>query len=190
MEMTNLFPAAANLPVEIIGRRVRCSQDMYRWERSEARADVTGFVERINAVAAATATATAAVDGVTDNMRRASEILWQVARWAELHRPARNDFTVVSAFSRFLATLRSDGHVMLVRTYGRPAEHRTVELPVYLEKSFGDANAMEYGPEHELSFCMYLVALFKLRHLTCADEPHVVTLLFNRCARHTDIVLI
>ncbi|VVC27550.1 Phosphotyrosyl phosphatase activator, PTPA, partial [Cinara cedri] len=174
------FPASANLPVEIIGRRVYCRRDMLRWECSQAQADMRVFIERMNVVLAERyrPTATATPDG-TENVRKAAEVLGQVTQWAELNRPARNDFMVVPAFGKFHAMLRSKSHDLLVRMYGRPAEHRTVELPAYLEKSFGDADTMEYGPEHEISFCMFLIALFKLHHLTCADEHYVVSVLFD-----------
>lgn len=173
--------AYGTLPVEIIGRRVHGPRDMGHWERSEANADVAAFVERMNVVAKRwspndTTTTT------TENVDRTMSVLRYVAEWADEHEPVvvSNGFFAMPSFRKFHKRLHADGHELLVRTYGRPGDHRTVELPVYLEHSFGDPKANTYGLEHELSFCMFLVALFKLHRLTSADERYIVPVLFNR----------
>lgn len=183
METARKYPPAddaayAVLPVEIIGRRrVRDPRDMSRWERSEAAADVAAFVECMNEVAKRHEPA----ETITENVDRTLRVLSNVANWAAEHEPSTGiGFSVVTSFQQFHERLRADGHDLLIRTYGRPGDHRTVELPTYLERSFGDPNANVYGLEHELSFCMFLVALFKLHRLTGADEPYVVAVLFDR----------
>lgn len=170
-----MLPAVADSQVEIIGRRVFCPRDMVRWERSEAFADLTAFVERINNVAAAV---TGNGNGTTGNVDRVVEMLGHVEGW--MVEPTGNGRPAVREFVEFHRALRTQGHVLLVQWYGRPCDHRTVELPAYLAMSFGDPATGTFGPEHELSFCMYLVALFKLRRLTCEDEPYVVTVLMAR----------
>lgn len=169
--------------VEIIGRRVHCKRDMYRWERSEAMADIVAFVDRMNLAAKRQGSRRVNASSRPKNVNRTMEVLRRVGEWAEEHEPTRNDFTVGPRFRRFHELLHAEGHSLLVRTYcgRRPGDHRTVELPVYFENSFGDPDAMAYGPEHELSFCMFLAALFKLHCLDCADEPYVVAVLFDRC---------
>lgn len=166
------FPAAAaaKLQVEMVGRRVFCPRDVFRWERTEAFADLMAFVERMN-VAAAAGTGTDKGTGTTGNVDRALEVLLQVEGWTQ---------EASTEFVEFHRTLHAEGRALLVRTYGRPGDHRTLELPEYLKKSFGDPATGTYGPENELSFCMYLVALFKLHHLTCEDEPYIVAVLFDR----------
>lgn len=119
---------------------------------------------------------------------RVMEVLRNVGDWAKDHKPAcRVGFSVRPSFLKFYNLLHVVGYDLLIQMCGRQNEHRTVELPVYLENSFGDPNTMTYGLEHELSFCMFLVALFKLHHLTCADEPYIVTMLFNRYMRYTTV---
>lgn len=116
------------------------------------------------------------------------EVLQNVGDWAKEHKPAcRAGFSVRPSFLKFYNLLHNAGYDLLIQMYGRKNDHRVVELPVYLENSFGDPNTMAYGLEHELSFCMFLVALFKLHHLTCADEPYIVTMLFNRYIRYMTV---
>lgn len=183
--------AGDNLNVEIIGRRVFCRRDMFRWERSEALADVAAFVDRMNVVAkryqppAAVVTAKGRRKAKsTRNVDSVLEVLSCVAGWAEQHESARNDFAAGSRFGKFHALLHVDGYGLLTSgVFGRHrGDHRVVELPVYLENSFGHPTNMTYGLEHELSFCMFLVGLFKLHHLTCDDEPYIVPVLFARYA--------
>jgi len=172
--------AAESLPVDIIGQRVFCPRDMYRWERSEAMADIVAFVEQMNVVAGRQRPVEVFRTGATGNINKAMEVLLNVCEWAEKYEPDRNDFTVGPSFVKFHEVLRNDGFDFLIRTYGSPGDHRIYELSVYLEKSFGDPETMTYGLEHELSFCMFLIALFKLHYLTCADESYVVAILFSR----------
>lgn len=173
------LPARGHLSVEIIGRRVRCPRDMFRWERSAAMADVAAFVEHMNAVAKRGPPAT----GGGVNVDEAARVLSRVAGWAAEHEPARGGGALAArrCFREFHGRLRTDGRDLLMRAFATtPGDHRAVELPVYLEHGFGDPDAAAYGPQHELSFCMYLIALFKLHRLTFADEPYVVPVLFNR----------
>lgn len=155
---------------------------MFAWERSEARADVVAFVDQMNAAARRWPTAADVSGGHPVNVNRTLTVLRRVGEWAAVHGSrARNDFTVRPRFGKFYELLRSEGPGLLAHTYRcRPGDHRAVELPVYLRDSFGDPVAAAYGPEHELSFCMYLVALFKLQHLDSADEPYIVTVLFDK----------
>jgi hypothetical protein len=141
------------------------------WERSEAFADVAAFVDRMNALSAASLPPppAAAAGGRVDV---AADVLRRVGEWAEGAR----------CFDDFHAALRARGLALLCRAYGPDAgrDHRATELPAYLETSFGDPATAAYGPEHELSFVMFLIALFKLGRLACRDEPYVVTVLFDR----------
>lgn len=180
--------AGDNLNVEIIGRRVFCQRDMLRWERSEALADIVAFVDRMNVVAKRYRPAAKGRNNArtktTRNVDRVLDVLRCVAGWAEQHDSYKNDFAAGTHFGKFHDLLHVEGYSMLTSgVFGqRRGDHRVVELPVYLENSFGDPTNMTYGLEHELSFCMFLIALFKLHHLTCADESFVVPVLFARYA--------
>jgi len=184
METSGAYPfaaASAVLPVEIIGRRAHGVRDMARWERSEAVADVAAFVDRMNAVAKRHDHRSPVPADVGRNVDATMAVLGHVADWAAEYEPVNDDlFTVAPSYRRFHDRLRADGYRLLIRTYGRPGDHRTVELPAYFERSFGDPETNAYGLEHELSFSMFLVALFKLHCLTSADERHVVAVLFDR----------
>jgi len=179
----------ASLPVEVVSQRVREPRDMFDWERSEARADLLVFVRHMNDVVKrypAAVPARRRPRPCDDNVDRAIAVLRTVGEWAvKCCKPAGGDNHPESAAERFChfhGQLRADGRCLLDRTYsgrGR-AEYRDVMLPTYLERSFGDPVTMTYGPAHELSFCAFLVSLFKLHHLTWADEPLVVTVIFDR----------
>jgi len=182
---------SASLPVEIVGRRVCQPQDMFDWERSEARAEVLVFVQHMNDVTKRYPTAAFVRQcqrSRNNNVSRSLAVLRTVSEWAaKCSLPARHDNlsrAITKCFCHFHGQLRADGRTLLDRTYGGHglgrADYRDVMLPVYLEQSFGDPNTMTYGPAHELSFCAFLVSLFKLRHLTLADEPYVVTVIFDK----------
>lgn len=151
---------------EIAGRRVLCPRDMVAWERSEALADVVAFVDRMNALSAAAASGPRPAAATGDD----ADVLRRVGEWA----------AEAPCFDDFHATLRARGPALLCRAYGRDGDHRVAELPAYLETSFGDPATVAYGPQHELSFAMFLIALFKLGRLTYRDEPYVVSALFDR----------
>jgi len=183
--------AGASLPVEIVGRRVCQPQDMFDWERSEARAEVLVFVRHMNDMAKRFPTAASVRQrqrSRNNNVNKALMVLLTVGEWAAKRSlPAGHDNNpraIAESFCHFQKQLRADGRTLLHRTYGGHgnghADYRDVMLPVYLEQSFGDPNTMTYGPAHELSFCAFLVSLFKLRHLMWADEPYVVTVIFDR----------
>jgi len=185
--------AGASLPVEMVGQRVREPRDMFDWERSEARADLLVFVRHMNDVAKRYPAAAAArrrriprPRPVDDNVDRAMAVLQTVCEWAaKRNESAGQDDRPEAATERFChfhSQLRADGRCLLDRTYGGRgrAEYRDVMLPAYLERSFGDPFTMAYGPAHELSFCAFLVSLFKLHHLTWADEPFVATVIFDK----------
>jgi len=185
--------AGASLPVEVVGQRVRQLRDMFDWKRSEARTDLLVFVRHMNDVAKRYPVAAAArrrrrprPRPVDDNVDRAMAVLRTVGEWAvKRSGPAgQGDPPEAAAelFCHFHSQLRADGRCLLDRTYGGRgrAEYRDVMLPTYLERSFGDPVTMAYGPAHELSFCAFLVSLFKLHHLTWADEPFVVTVIFDK----------
>lgn len=186
---TDAFPTDDNLRVEIIGRRVFCPRDMFRWEQSEALADIVAFVERMN-VASAERHGRGRTTKPGKNVSRVLDVLRQVRDWARAGRDS--SWCLFSAvglggrfpsFGAFHEMLSENGPDLLARTYrgcGSAGDHRPAELPVYLAASFGDRDTATYGPEHELSFCMFLVALFKLGRLTFADEHHVVAVLFDK----------
>lgn len=181
----------ASLPVEVVSQRVREPRDMFDWERSEARADLLVFVRHMNDVAKRYPATVAArrrprPRPCDDNVDRAIAVLRTVGEWAvNSCKPAGEDNHPESAAERFChfhSQLRGDGRCLLNQTYGGRgrAEYRDVMLPAYLERSFGDPVTTTYGPAHELSFCAFLVSLFKLHHLTWADEPFVVTVIFDK----------
>ncbi|CAI6373221.1 unnamed protein product [Macrosiphum euphorbiae] len=183
--------AGASLPVEMVGQRVREPRDMFDWERSEARADLLVFVRHMNDVAKRYPAAAAArrrriprPRPVDDNVDRAMAVLRTVGEWAaKRSEPAGQvEEAATERFCHFHSQLRADGRCLLDQTYGGRgrAEYRDVMLPAYLERSFGDPFTMAYGPAHELSFCTFLVSLFKLHHLTWADEPFVATVIFDK----------
>lgn len=120
------------------------------------------------------AAAAAASAGHVDGGRadETAEVLRHVGEWA----------VELQSFDDFHDALRVRGRALLSRTYGPagPRDHRVAELPAYLETSFGDPETTAYGPEHELSFAMFLAALFKLGRLTHGDEPYAVNVLFDR----------
>jgi len=164
-------------------------RDMFDWERSEARADVLVFVRHMNDVAKrypAAAAARRRPRPRDDNVDRAVAVLRTVGEWAAKRCGSadQDDHPEATAerFCHFHSQLRANGRSLLDRTYrgrGR-ADYRDVMLPAYLERSFGDPVTMAYGTAHELSFCAFLVSLFKLHHLTWADEPYVVAVIFDR----------
>ncbi|XP_060846011.1 LOW QUALITY PROTEIN: serine/threonine-protein phosphatase 2A activator-like [Rhopalosiphum padi] len=206
---TDRFPVpviGASLPVEIVGRRVHQPRDMFDWERSEARADVLVFVHHMNDVVKRYPSAAAArrrwrrrqQRGRDCNVDKVMAVLRVVGEWAEKRcsEPAGHDhlpmMSAAEHFGHFHGQLRAEGRALLDRTYdsgcGR-ADYRSVMLPAYLERSFGDPVTMTYGPAHELSFCVFLVALFKLHRLTWADEPFIVTVIFDRYLDVVDYVI-
>lgn len=178
-----------NLQAEIVGRRVFCPRDMFQWERSEALADIVAFVERMNVAAAEQSDRDLQVKPGR-NVSRVLDVLRQVCDLAKAGRGS--SWCLFSAaglgarfpsFSTFHETLRNNGPDLFARTYrgrGPVGDHRLAELPAYLSASFGDPDTRTYGPEHELSFCMFLVALFKLGRLTFADEPFIVAVIFDK----------
>lgn len=168
--------AIADRPLEACGPRARRPRDMSRWERSRALADVVTFVERVNRTTARGETGTP-VTGADENVRAAIGVLRAVRRWAENCGP---DDCETVRFDRFHRRLRAGSRDLLSDAYAAaPAERRAVELPEYLNRSFGDPATAAYGAEHELSFCMFLVALYELNRLTAADDPFVAPVLFQ-----------
>lgn len=110
--------AGDSLPVELVRRRVCQPQDMYDWERSEARAEVLVFVRHMNDVSKrypAVASLRRRRQPPNYNLDRAVAVLRTVRRWAvKRSMPGNNNpETAAERFFHFQNHLRADGRSYL-----------------------------------------------------------------------------
>ncbi|XP_050430705.1 serine/threonine-protein phosphatase 2A activator-like [Adelges cooleyi] len=177
-----------DVKVEKVQRRVHHRRDMFEWECSEAFGDIVAFMRQMNEEVQGTVQSKITIacsDQSTkppwsSRVQMVLDILNNVHAWATHNQSDINSgYSPVSLFQKFHKMLHSDGHTLIVQMYGAIGSHLTVELPVYLKQSFGAPENMEYGIQHEISFTMFLIILYKLNFLTPLDEPYVVCLLFD-----------
>lgn len=55
-----------------------------------------------------------------------------------------------------------------------------IEIQDYLIESFGNSTRIDYGTGHEMSFCMFLLCLFKIGAFTEEDAAAVVLKIFSK----------
>lgn len=63
------------------------------------------------------------------------------------------------------------------------------ELTTYIVDGFGNPTRIDYGTGHELSFCMFLCALYKVNMLKQSDSKAVVNVIFLRLILKTYCIL-
>lgn len=182
--------ATIDLEIEKLGRRIFHRRHMFDWEASEAINDLTAFVCRMNEEVKGTVrpldsnaadTLIPWSSGVNVVMVVLQNVLERLAAAGDPSVP--DNGTASRNFAEFHRHIRNDSHTELVRMYGDRCKHLIVELPVYLERSFGDPHKTQYGIEHELSFVMFLIGLYKLNCLTHSDGQFIVCSLFDRYDR-------
>ncbi|XP_050535013.1 serine/threonine-protein phosphatase 2A activator-like [Daktulosphaira vitifoliae] len=173
-----------DLKIEKLGRCIFHRRDMFDWESSEAINDVITFVSQMNEEIKGTIQ-------IDNNNIKHTSIPWsskvnlvlvilQNVYERLIDHPSDLNNRSALYFYELHDYIRSEGHAVIVQMYGDKGKHLTVELPVYFKRSFGDPDKMQYGIEHELSFIMFLIGLYKLNFLSSSDGQFTVCLLFNR----------
>ncbi|XP_060522112.1 serine/threonine-protein phosphatase 2A activator-like [Cylas formicarius] len=148
---------------------VKTPEDMLKWDRSEAYLEYMGFIFAINN----------AVRGTTnsDGSRNASQavdkimtLLDRLGHWIDEIPPIQQPQRFGNqAFRSWYNRLQTESITVLQNALP-PNLHRALpEIAVYLQESFGNATRIDYGTGHEISFLMFLCALFKIGFLTEAD---------------------
>ncbi|XP_050510462.1 serine/threonine-protein phosphatase 2A activator isoform X2 [Diabrotica virgifera virgifera] len=154
--------------------------DMQHWEKSEAYHEYLGFVCALNeAIKCKTNSAGSA--NASEEINKICSLLNSLDTWIDEIPPIQQPQRFGNqAFKQWFAKVK-DGAAELLHSIFPENLHKTIpEVSVYLIEGFGNATRIDYGTGHELSFLMFLCALFKIGYLKTGDGPAVAGKVFVR----------
>jgi serine/threonine-protein phosphatase 2A activator len=150
-------------------------QDLPRWQQSQARADVLGFILALNdAVKSKAADAprepSAACRLIVDELRRLRDLVATIPPIQQATRYGNK------SFRDWLGRLMQGSAAFHQRLLSRELFEAGAaeELGGYWVECFGNVVRIDYGTGHELCFAAWLCVLAKLRVLTVSDSLSIV----------------
>nr|XP_018912475.1 PREDICTED: serine/threonine-protein phosphatase 2A activator-like isoform X1 [Bemisia tabaci] len=164
---------------EIPKKCIFSEKDMKSWELSEAYDDYFGFIKAMNEASKAKSLK---IDCEISEMTRGIlNLLSTLDEWIDQTPPIEQPQRFGNkAFALWYQKCKENSSKLLEDILPKELHPAIVELKEYLTESFGNSTRIDYGTGHEMSFCMFLCCLFKLRIFQEKDSVAVVTRVFNK----------
>ena len=151
---------------------------MVIWEKSLAYYDIIGFINGIStSIQGKKLSAVLEPSPIAENL---AKIFVDLNRLLEetppLDQPQRFGN---KAYRDFYQKLQENALDLLKGALPEQFHPALAEITVYFTEAFGNATRIDYGTGHELSFIMFLCALYKIKALTENDNLHTGLKIFN-----------
>ncbi|CAH1175715.1 unnamed protein product [Phaedon cochleariae] len=150
---------------------VRNMDDMLQWDKSEAHFEYLGFIYAVNDAVKGKSNAQGGTN-VSEGINKVLQLLDQLSQWVDdipaIQQPQR--FGNI-AFREWYNKLKSEAIPLLHQVLPENLHRGVPEIMIYLVEGFGNSTRIDYGTGHELSFVMFLCALFKIGYLKEEDMP-------------------
>ncbi|CAI5794049.1 serine/threonine-protein phosphatase 2A activator isoform X1 [Podarcis raffonei] len=160
-------------------KEINMVPDMGKWKRSQAYADYTGFILKLNE----------SIKGkkltceykVSEPIEKLIDLLNTLDRWIDETPPVDQPSRFGNKAFRTWYTKLDQGAENLVATVV-PSELSDAisEVAVYLKESVGNSTRIDYGTGHEAAFAAFLCCLCKIGVLRVDDQLAIVFKVFNR----------
>lgn len=157
---------------------IKDPSEMKKWENSETYYDLIGF---INSICVCIQGKTLSYNcQMSSCIQKLVEMLEKLEKLAIETPPIVQPQRFGNAAFKIWYQKINDNAVNLLREVLPEHLHEAVkELVPYLLDSFGNGTRIDYGTGHELSFVLFLMALFKIGALQKSDELAVAIKVFN-----------
>lgn len=157
---------------------VKSFNDMAIWEKSTAYYDIIGFINVISqAIQGKKLTTKLDASPIADNLLRIFDDLNQlVDDTPPLDQPQRFGN---KAYRDWFEKMQAKSPELLKQALPEQFHPALIEVGTYFVESFGNATRIDYGTGHELTFIMFLCALYKVNALTEHDNLHTGLKIFN-----------
>lgn len=152
---------------------------MATWEKSTAYYDIIGFINAISqAIQGKKLSIKLDPSPIADNLVRIFE--------EEMHRlvdetPPLDDPQRFGnkAYRDWFEKMKSQSYGLLKNALPEEFHPALIEVTTYFVESFGNPTRIDYGTGHELTFIMFLCALYKIHALKESDNLHTGLKIFN-----------
>lgn len=160
-------------------KQIKDFTEMKKWENSEAYYDLLGFINAIcMCIQGKTLSYKCQMSPCAQKLVEMLEKLEKLAiETPPIDQPQR--FGNV-AFKTWYQKMEENSVAFLKEVLPESLHEAVKELVPYLLDSFGNSTRIDYGTGHELSFILFLMALFKIGALSKSDELAVAIKVFNR----------
>lgn len=160
-------------------KQIKDPSEMKKWENSETYYDLLGFINSICVcIQGKTLSYNCQMSTCTQKLLAMLGKLEKLAmETPPINQP--NQRFGNSAFKDWYQKMNENIDIFLKEVLPESHHGATKELVPYLLDSFGNSTRIDYGTGHELSFILFLMALFKIGVLSKADELAVVLKVFN-----------
>ena len=158
---------------------IRDPSEMKKWENSEAYYDLLGFINSICVcIQGKPLSYNCHMSTCTQKLVEMLEKFEKLAiETPPIDQPQRFGN---AAFKTWYKKLTENIFAFVKEVLPENHYEAAKELVPYLLDSFGNSTRIDYGTGHELSFVLFLMALFKIGALNKADELAVAIKVFNR----------
>lgn len=160
-------------------RCVKSVNDMAIWEKSTAYYDIIGFINAISqAIQGKKLTTKLEPSPIADNLVRIFEedLHRLVDETPPLDQPQRFGN---KAYREWFDKMKTQSFALLEEALPVEFHPALIEITTYFTESFGNQTRIDYGTGHELSFIMFLCALYKIHALKESDNLHTGLKIFN-----------
>ncbi|CAH1113783.1 unnamed protein product [Psylliodes chrysocephalus] len=161
-------------------KMVKNISDMLQWDKSEAYFEYLGFIYSLNDSIRGK-TNSEASHGASPEIEKLCVLLETLNGWIDEIPPVQQPQRFGNqAFKVWYNRLKDDAIVLLQKVVPDRLYRAVPEIMVYLIEGFGNSIRIDYGTGHELSFIMFLCALFKIGFLKFTDQPATACKVFVR----------
>ncbi|XP_023011968.2 phosphotyrosyl phosphatase activator [Leptinotarsa decemlineata] len=159
---------------------VKNMDDMMQWDKSEAYFEYLGFIYAINDSIRGKSNSQGSANA-SEEINKLVGVLDTINQWIDDIPPVQQPQRFGNiAFRDFYKKLK-DQAIPLLQTIFPEYLYRAIpEIMVYLVEGFGNSTRIDYGTGHELSFVMFLCALFKVEYLKPDDQTATACKVFVR----------
>lgn len=148
------------------------------WEKSTAYYDIIGFINAISqTIQGKKLSEKLSPSLIADNLVYIFDDLNKmVDEFPPLEQPQRFGN---KAYRDWFEKMKTKSPELLKEALPVEFHPALIEISTYFIESFGNATRIDYGTGHELSFIMFLCALYKIQALTENDNLHTGLKIFN-----------
>lgn len=160
-------------------KRVKNMNDLAIWEKSTAYYDIIGFINAISqSIQGKKLSTKLDPSPIADNLVRIfdEDLNKLLDETPPLDQPQRFGN---KAYRDWFKKMTDNSMGLLKGALPENFHPALIEITAYFTESFGNATRIDYGTGHELTFIMFLCALYKINALTENDNLHTGLKIFN-----------
>ncbi|XP_057656005.1 serine/threonine-protein phosphatase 2A activator-like [Diorhabda carinulata] len=160
-------------------KMVKKKEDMKRWEASPAYKDIFEFICNVNNYIRGKTNSMGSEDA-SECVDKIYSMLDTLDEWIDEIPPVKDKRFSTEAYRDWHARLQREAVLLIADMLPHYLFRALLEIEKYFVNAFGNSNRIYYGTEHELTFIMFLLALFKIGYLDIDDLVPAACKIFVR----------